>query len=103
MIATAQDASHHASHQARDAVRTMPIGEGLKDIIAEVLNLDPGTGLIGEDTNLFDLGIDSMAVMNLVMAVQERFGVEIPEESLDARLFERFGNLRAAIEIAAAH
>ena len=72
----------------------------LRDLIVEVLELEIPPSAISDETNLFDLGIDSLAVLRLVMAVQDKFGIEIPETSLDASMFERFGNL---VQVVADH
>ena len=65
----------------------------LRTMVVEALDLDIAPAQITADTNLFDLGIDSLAVLRLLMAVQEKFGIEIPEADLNATMFERFGNL----------
>jgi acyl carrier protein len=35
-----------------------------------------------EDGNLAEAGLDSMAVVQLVVAVEDRFGIELPPEDL---------------------
>ncbi len=80
---------------------TDDIDAPLRALVIEALDLDLAPDQIKADTNLFDLGIDSLAVLRLLMAVQDKFGVEIPEDRLTAQMFERFGNLSEAV--AAAH
>ena len=56
--------------------------EKLKKIIVEVLNVDQDE--ISEDTTFIDdLGADSLDIFELVMALEEEFGVEIPSEDLE--------------------
>ena len=56
--------------------------EKLKKVIAEVLNVDKAE--ITMDTTFEDdLGADSLDLFELVMAVEEEYGVEIPAEELE--------------------
>ena len=55
--------------------------EKMREIIAEQLNCDGET--IGLDTSFKDdLGADSLDLFELVMAVEEEYGLEIPAEEL---------------------
>lgn len=69
------------------------IRETLKAVVISVLNLELNREQIEVDSNLFSLGIDSMTVVSLVIAIEEEFGVQIPENLLAASVFERFENL----------
>ena len=52
--------------------------ETLKKIIAEVLNVDEAE--ITKDTTFIDdLGADSLDIVEIVMAIEEEFNIEIPE------------------------
>ena len=55
--------------------------EKMREIIAEQLNCDGET--IGLDTSFKDdLGADSVDLFELVMALEEEYGLEIPAEEL---------------------
>ncbi len=55
--------------------------EKMKDIIAEQLNCDADS--IGVETSFKDdLGADSLDLFELVMALEEEYGIEIPAEEL---------------------
>ena len=55
--------------------------EKMREIIAEQLNCDGDT--IGLDTSFKDdLGADSLDLFELVMALEEEYGLEIPAEEL---------------------
>ena len=41
--------------------------------------------LIKHDTPLIELGLDSLTLMEFVFAVEDSFGLRIPEEKLDPR------------------
>ena len=54
--------------------------EKMREIIAEQLNCDGET--IGLDTSFKDdLGADSLDLFELVMALEEEYGLEIPERN----------------------
>ncbi|MCI5911464.1 MAG: acyl carrier protein [Oscillospiraceae bacterium] len=56
--------------------------EKLKDLIADQLDVDVDS--ITEDSNIQeDLGADSLDIVDLMMAIEEEFDVEIPDEKLE--------------------
>ena len=56
--------------------------EKLQQIIAEVLNIDPEE-ITMNTTFVDDLGADSLDQVELVMALEEAFGAEIPDEDAE--------------------
>ena len=57
--------------------------EKMKTIIAEQLSVDADS--IQADSNFMeDLGADALDLFELVMALEEEFGVEIPSEDLES-------------------
>jgi acyl carrier protein len=71
------------------------ISEKVKDIIVEQLGVNPEQVT---DTASFieDLGADSLDTVELVMAFEEEFGVEVPDE--DAEKLQTVGNVVEYIE-----
>ena len=60
----------------------MDIFEKLKTIIADQLELDEET--ISYDSHILDdLGADSLDVVDLIMSVEDEFGIEVPDEALE--------------------
>lgn len=58
--------------------------EEMREIIADQLNCDAET--ITEDTSFKDdLGADSLDLFELVMALEEKYEIEIPSEELAER------------------
>ena len=54
----------------------------LKETLVDRLKVDAAT--ITEDANLFeDLGLDSIDLMTVVMAVEEKFAIEVSDEELE--------------------
>lgn len=56
--------------------------EKVKEIIEEKLGLD-GVEITAETSFKDDLGVDSLDLFELVMALEEEFGTEIPSEDLE--------------------
>ena len=55
--------------------------ERVKEIIEEKLGLD-GVEIKAETSFKDDLGVDSLDLFELVMALEDEFGTEIPSEDL---------------------
>ena len=56
--------------------------EKMVQMISEQLNIDAST--IREDSSFKDdLGVDSLDLYELVMAMEDEFGIEIPTEDLE--------------------
>lgn len=56
--------------------------EKVKEIIQDKLNLDDVV-ITAETSFKDDLGVDSLDLFELVMALEEEFGTEIPSEDLE--------------------
>jgi len=58
------------------------IEERVKEIIVEQLNVSPDQ-VTDEASFIDDLGADSLDTVELVMAFEEEFGIEIPDEDAE--------------------
>ena len=73
------------------------IAERVKKIVVEHLSVDEGK--VTESASFIDdLGADSLDTVELVMAFEEEFGIEIPDE--DA---EKITRVKEAVEYIEAH
>ncbi|WLI88923.1 acyl carrier protein [Massilia sp. R2A-15] len=72
----------------------------VKNILADVLSLGPARDTLTADTVL--LGnlpeLDSMAVVNLIGALEEHFGIAIDDDDISASTFDTLGSLAAFVE-----
>ncbi len=60
----------------------MSIESDVKDIIVEQLGVN-GDEVTPEASFIDDLGADSLDTVELVMALEEKFGLEIPDEDAE--------------------
>jgi len=62
-----------------------PIDQRVKDIIVEQLGVKPDQ-VTPEAKFVEDLGADSLDIVELVMALEEEFGIEVPDEQAEKLL-----------------
>jgi len=75
----------------------MEIKDRVRTIIANQLGVEEGTVQL-ESKFVDDLGADSLDTVELVMAFEEEFSIEIPEEEA-----EKITNVKAAVDYITAH
>lgn len=78
----------------------MRVFEDVKNILSDTLNL-------GERKNSLNAGfillgnipeLDSMAVINVITAIEEHFGIVVNDDEITAETFETLGSLAAFVE-----
>jgi acyl carrier protein len=74
------------------------IAATLKACLLSVLGSTVQTDLVQDDTNLFDIGVDSMNMTELLLGIEKRFNLTLAPEDLSSDLFLRFGNLTAFVQ-----
>lgn len=67
--------------------------EKVRDIVVEQLGVEPDEVSI-ESTFIDDLGADSLDIVELIMAFEEEFNTEIPDE-----VAEKIRTVRDAVEL----
>lgn len=74
--------------------------EEVKNILSDVLSLREQKDFLKEDSAL--LGnipeLDSMAVINVITALEEHFGITVDDDEISARTFETLGSLTRFVE-----
>lgn len=72
----------------------------VKDLIVQALALDDPDRIEGASTALFGSmpELDSMAVVNLMMALESKFGFAIDDTDFSAEVFETVGSLAKYVE-----
>ena len=71
---------------------TDTIKNDLRDVVAKIVEKRPET--IGDNTLFSELGADSMMMLEVLVAIERKYNIEIPEESLP-----RMVNLNDSINI----
>jgi acyl carrier protein len=71
------------------AVDVLPM---LSALLSDVLNLPPTT-VLHPDSNLYELGLESLNVVDVLVGIETRCEIVIDVEDLNGDLFARFGNL----------
>jgi acyl carrier protein len=80
------DRSHVDWVALKDEVGTMSdIGERVKKIVVEHLGVEPDK-VVDNASFIDDLGADSLDTVELVMAFEEEFGCEIPDDAAETIL-----------------
>jgi acyl carrier protein len=73
----------------------MAVEDKIKEIIVEQLGV-AAEEVVPEASFIDDLGADSLDIVELVMAIEEEFGLEIPDE--DAERMQSIGDAISYVE-----
>lgn len=57
--------------------------EKVKEVISEQLGIDDTDSITTETTFIDDLGADSLDIVELIMALEEEFDIEIPDSDAE--------------------
>ena len=61
----------------------MKIEDKVKKVIAEKLDIDPSE-VVPEASLIDDLGADSLAIVELIMSMEEEFDIEVSDEEAES-------------------
>lgn len=78
----------------------MDIKQELLSILDEILSLNGRAASFKEDTPLLGAipELDSMAVVALITAIEERFGVAMEDDEIDGSIFATVGSLTGFVQ-----
>jgi acyl carrier protein len=68
------------------------IGGRIRALLAERLRVSADEAAIADDASLLDLGLDSTAILTLVVGLEETFDIEIADQDINPH---NFGSLRS--------
>ncbi len=70
----------------------------LRRILAESAKLDVSIDTLSDSDDLYAAGLSSLAIVHVMLAIEDEFGVEIPDHMLTRHLFSSVDSLAAAVE-----
>ena len=70
----------------------------IRDVLRDHGRLSVDPAELSDDTNLYSVGMTSHASVNLMLALEDRFGVEFPERMLRRRTFETILSIEDAVQ-----
>lgn len=73
------------------------ITDGIREVLNANARLAVDATTLGDDDNLYQQGLTSHAVVNVLMGIEDRFEVEFPDAMLRRDTFESVTALRAAL------
>jgi acyl carrier protein len=53
---------------------------------------------LNDDSDLFAAGLDSLAIVNVLMSLEETFDIELPDDKLSRRTFASIGTIKTVVE-----
>lgn len=73
------------------------MNQDIRAILANSGRLAVPVDTLDDDADLFAAGLDSLAIVNVLMSIEETFDVEFPEHLLSRKSFSSIGNLSRAV------
>lgn len=73
------------------------VNDRIRAIVAEHGRLSVGIDQLHDDASLYHAGLTSHASVNLMLAIEEAFGIEFPERMLRRRTFESIASIGGAV------
>ncbi len=70
------------------------VDDELREILQCVGGLSVPAAGLDDNTDLFSAGLSSLATVNVMLAIEQKFDVEIPDELLTRRTFQTLASLR---------
>lgn len=74
--------------------------DGVKDVLAHTLGVADRVDFLDADTALFGSlpELDSMAVVELLAALEDRFGILVEDDEVTADVFDTLGSLSEFVD-----
>ncbi len=71
--------------------------EAIRSILAEHGRLSVDASQLGEDDDLYRLGLTSHGTVNVMLAIEDEFEIEIPDTLMRKSTFQTIASIRAAV------
>ena len=73
------------------------ITDAIREVLKSSARLAVDSATFGDDDNLYQRGLTSHAVVNVLMGIEDKFDIEFPNDLLRRDTFESVNSLRAAL------
>lgn len=73
----------------------------VRAIVQDHGDLTTPIGAIADDDDLFAAGLTSLGVVRVLIAVEDSFGFEYPDEALSRDIFATIGSIAASVRLLA--
>ncbi|HMN45923.1 MAG TPA: acyl carrier protein [Povalibacter sp.] len=73
------------------------IDERVRRIVADHGKLGIDASRLSTDTDLYESGLTSFATVQLMLALEEEFSIEIPDRLLNRRTFQSIGAMSGVV------
>ena len=70
----------------------------IRNILGEVARLDVPLATLADNDDLYAAGLSSLATVHVMLALENAFDIEIPDQMLTRQLFRSVDSLAAVVE-----
>lgn len=70
----------------------------IRSVVREHGRLSVDIDQLDDDASLYQAGLTSHASVNLMLALEDHFGIEFPERMLRRRTFENIAAIKSAVD-----
>jgi acyl carrier protein len=71
------------------------LNQKIRELLSSQETLD--VGKLADDSDLYDAGLTSFASVQLMLALEDSFGIEFPERLLNRRTFSSIVNIEQSV------
>jgi len=75
----------------------VPSAAAVRDIVKEHGRLSVDVASLGDDDSLYEAGMTSHASVNVMLALEDAFDIEFPDEMLKRSVFESVASISQAL------
>jgi acyl carrier protein len=69
----------------------------IREILAQNGRLAVPIDKLDDNADLFAAGLDSLAIVNVLMSLEERFDIELPDELLQRKSFSSIATINSVV------
>ena len=74
-----------------------PLGAAIRNVLRDHARLPVDIDSLADDDDLFQAGMSSHASVNVMLALEDAFDIEFPDQMLERSVFESVAGMEAAI------